>query len=112
MSADNWAPCPHCRELLEGEVALTIQSLEKSLKEAYGTLPVDEYMALVGQTREKVSAQNARLEARRDDTFREDWDVYGVEDGVVTMEYAGRCSICGYGGTGTLEVPLEGQDKQ
>lgn len=112
MGADNWEPCLNCRETLEGEVAGTIRALEKSLKDAYGTLPVDEFMALVGETREKTSAQTARLEAqtdRNEHTFREDWDIYGAEDGTVTIEYSGRCTTCGYGGTGTFTVPLKVQ---
>jgi hypothetical protein len=29
------------------------------------------------------------------DTFREDYEIYGAEDGTVTVTYSGSCQSCG-----------------
>src|SRR5690242_12173979 len=85
MSASNWAVCPRClataRAAHEGEVA--------SVMATYGKVPVDEFNA----------ARSAIKDVNPEDfqTFREDHEFSGVENGIVQLSYGGRCSECGIG---------------
>jgi hypothetical protein len=85
MSADNWAVCPRCfdgaqRKADEEKVAVM---------GTYGTVPVEEFDA----------AREALVEPKPDDfrTFREDYEFYGAETGVVKVNYRGACTVCGLG---------------
>ncbi len=85
MSADNWAVCPRC--LAE---ALTEYRAELDCVGAlYGEVPVEEF----------DTARAALTPPNRDDfqTFREDYEFYGAEQGEVTASYSGHCSKCGLG---------------
>lgn len=84
MSADNWADCPRCAKRREEEIAHT----ESQINAAYGHVPVAEF--------DQKRADLEKLKASRPDpTFREDYEIYGAEDGVVKVVYSGRCSTCG-----------------
>jgi hypothetical protein len=89
MSADNWATCPRCKNSKVDKVA----ALEKQVKESYGKVPAEEFMRLNG------ALTQARLDVDKDDwnnrSFREDYEIYGAEDGIVKVGYSGSCTVCG-----------------
>lgn len=86
MSADNWAICPRCQR----DHAKTIEAAQEKARAAYGTLPVEEYERLA------VEAQViAKSEVER--TFREDYEIYGAEDGTIIVSYSGHCQNCNLG---------------
>jgi hypothetical protein len=82
VSASNYAVCPRC-------TARTKKKIEAALEEAkasYGVVPADVYAAKVAE---------AALPQLRDYSFREDYEIYGAEDGVVKVRYGGSCEACG-----------------
>ena len=83
MGADNWATCPRCVKRHEKDV----RDGDEKIKAAYGTVSVDEWMRMRGNHEQMV-------EDGVDRTFREDYDVAGVEDGEVEVDYRGRCHVC------------------
>jgi hypothetical protein len=84
MSADNWATCPCCAKRREVDLA----HRESQLKASYGHVPLADFDA----AREQLANDQATgIEA----TFREDYEFYGAEDGVVVASYTGGCTKCG-----------------
>lgn len=86
MSADNWAHCPRCTR--RGTERL--EARETAVQALYGTVPVNEF----DNARRELQAEKDKF-ARRDPTFREDYEIYGAETGVVTVSYSGSCRECG-----------------
>lgn len=86
MSADNWTKCPRCTE----RAAAELKKIEDAVDALYGTVPVEEFdaaRAMLEKKREK--------NVNREETFREDYEIFGAEDGVVTVGYRGACTACG-----------------
>lgn len=81
MSSDRYSECPRCRHVAEEKKRL----LQGKAAEAYGVLPYPDFEAL-------------RLESEKplylEPTFREDWEFYGIEDGVLHAQYGGSCTHC------------------
>jgi hypothetical protein len=86
MSADNWAKCPRCQKALDG----TVDTLTRRLADEYGKVSAAEYTDLQNRLAEAVVKANAGSH-----TFREDYEIFGAEDGEVTVSYSGSCSVCG-----------------
>lgn len=86
MSASNWARCPRCTKA--GREALAQRNA--AVQASYGTVPVEEF----DEARRQHAQAVAEFE-RRDSTFREDYEIFGAEDGVITVEYSGGCRECG-----------------
>ncbi len=82
MSASNWAICPHCVKRAEDARAAQIAATGAS----YGTVPEQDY----------IEAVKAISDVRPEDyrTFREDYEIYGAQDGEVIVDYAGSCEKC------------------
>lgn len=94
MSADNWTTCYACRTKRDSDIAERIAEEQKRLEHAYGKIPQNEYDALRAHVGAAIAdIGNGQLER----TFREDYEIYGAETGVVTVSYGGRCTVCGYG---------------
>jgi len=79
MSADNWAECPRCRG---AEVAA-----KAALDSSYGVVTREEW--------EELQERYEATQGIRDNTFREDYGIYGAEDGEITVSYRGECTECG-----------------
>ena len=60
-------------------------------------------IAVFDQAREELAAEREEMQKRRP-TFREDYEFYGAETGMVTIEYSGSCTECG--------LTLQFQDKR
>jgi hypothetical protein len=86
MSADNWAQCPRCTT----NARAALEQREMKVHEAYGTVSVEEFDRLRWSMQEEHGAFE-----KREATFREDYEIYGAEDGVVTVRYSGACTECG-----------------
>ena len=86
MSADNWAVCPRCKKNEEN----AIKALDWRVEHEYGKISIDDFLVLRNEAqirREMLPNQKA--------TFREDYEIYGAEDGGVEVSYRGGCGVCG-----------------
>jgi hypothetical protein len=83
MSADNWAICPRCLRREEARLS----DLQRRTAEAYGVLPVAEFDAMRAEA-------NRPIDTAKLTTFREDYEIYGAEEGHVVVSYSGSCSTC------------------
>jgi hypothetical protein len=97
VSADNWAVCPRCDQRHEAEV----EAKFKAVDDAYGKVPMAEFT-------EMTAAARAFSQTKVDPTFREDYEFYGAEDGVVVAAYRGQCTVCALSLTFKHEHPIEG----
>jgi hypothetical protein len=88
MSADNWDKCPRCvsRNLH------TIAELAGKVSEAYGSVDVETFDQMRQELSDKQAAHDDYNAFR---TFREDYEIYGAEDGLVEVSYRGGCRECG-----------------
>ena len=86
MSADAWRHCPRCtareQQRLDAE--------EARVDELYGQVPVDEFARM----RATLTAEREAF-GQRQATFREDYEIFGAEDGRVHVTYGGSCQKCG-----------------
>jgi alkylation response protein AidB-like acyl-CoA dehydrogenase len=101
MSADNWAKCPRCQRALDG----TVQSLAQRLADAYGKVPIAEYTELQNKL-----AEASVHASRGHQTFREDYEIYGAETGVITVRYGGGCRECGLNIEFEDKHPIPGEE--
>lgn len=99
MSADNWARCPRCTST--GLKALAARA--SAVYAQYGEVPVEEYIDARRQHTEAVDEFD-----QRQSTFREDYEIYGAEDGVVIVDYSGSCRECGLELSFTDKRPIPG----
>lgn len=83
MSADNWTTCPRCADHRKQALVARVAEVSAS----YGKVPVEDF----DRMRQELDAQ--KREPLKE-TFREDYEIYGAEDGEVEVRYAGRCSEC------------------
>lgn len=95
MSADNWAICPRCLAVAEKEHAERFQAAV----DAYGKVPAEEYEQL------RAEAQTA-IDKEVFQTFREDYEIYGAEDGTIKVSYSGYCQTCHLGLDFKFEKPF------
>ena len=77
MSASNWAVCPNCAKKFHDEQ-------ESKLEAAYGVLTKEDFALLVDEADQTI-----------EETFREDYEIYGAESGTIHVSYSGRCRDCG-----------------
>lgn len=84
MSASNWAVCPRCKARRQDE----LRALDIDIAEAYGSLTIEEF------DRKRAERDELAVE-QPEETFREDDEIHGAEDGVVKVSYSGGCSDCG-----------------
>ena len=83
MSADNWAECPACSQKRERK----IRDEEARVSSLYGVAPFEEFDAA------RQNLEKMRL-VKIEHTFREDYEVYDAETGLVKFTYTGRCTVC------------------
>lgn len=94
MSASNWAECPKCKEIGTDAIA--------EAGKYYGKVPQEQYEQMVAQLRVQQEM------SVNEPTFREDWEIYGADKGVVCFSYSGHCSVCGLGMDFDFRRPLPG----
>jgi hypothetical protein len=84
MSADNWTDCPRCANKDQRRYDKELEALN----DMYGKVPKEVF----------IKAQKAikppKLPDERPYTFREDYEVYGAEEGTVNISYSGSCTEC------------------
>lgn len=98
MSADNWAVCPRCNLVASraaDERAAAVTTL-------YGKVPLEEYERARSELLMSMSAERMGVT----ETFREDWEIYGAETGVVKISYRGSCLTCGLSASHEHELVL------
>lgn len=83
MSADNWAVCPNC----VAKARKAAEEQRAAAMENYGKIPAAEFQTALATVKD-VNPQDFC-------TFREDYEIYGAEDGEVTVNYGGSCETCG-----------------
>ena len=96
MSADNWAICPRCVKRAEAARAQQVAVTGAS----YGKVPEQEYAEAVAAIKDVRAADYQ--------TFREDYEIYGAEDGAVTVDYSGNCGTCGLSLDFKVRKPIPG----
>ena len=97
MSADNWAVCARC----VADHTAELERLRKEAEDSYGKVSAEEYH------RRLDSIPYARSpDYRQFQTFREDYEIMGAEEGVVRVSYVGSCTNCGTSLTFTDEHPI------
>lgn len=83
MSADNWTQCPRCKRRHEVELDAKV----REVAEAYGRVSVERFDDL----RTEVDRMRS---TEIDSTLREDWEIGVFDDGVLFIDYKGRCQSC------------------
>lgn len=91
MSADNWTHCPACTKRKKDELARDWEEHDA----LYGTQDVSEWVT----AHEELKRRTAELDAENHDesrtcTFREDYEIYGANEGTVYVSYSGFCKEC------------------
>lgn len=86
MSADNWAVCPRCKK----NEMNAISALDREVEMSYGEIPIDDFLVLRNKAIDRRKALPDRVA-----TFREDYEIYGAEDGAINISYSGSCKDCG-----------------
>jgi hypothetical protein len=66
-----------------------LDTLQVRVDASYGQVPVDEF----DRVRAALAQQRKDAEGAPK-TFRETWQIYGADEGVVTVVYVGSCTIC------------------
>ena len=84
MSASNFSICPRCARRHRDKATVK----RREADQAYGNLPLDDWKLL------DRDALEAAVEDITRKTFREDWEVFGAEDGEVVFNYGGHCEVC------------------
>lgn len=62
--------------------------LRLEMDDKYGNIPLAEFDELRQRVETPIDEDKLR-------TFREDYEIYGAEDGVIHISYGGHCSVCG-----------------
>jgi len=86
MSADNWALCPRCTDQLERDV-VDAERAEIAADDANN-------LTAWREAHERTVEARLALHAAKS-TFREDYEIYGADDGTVIVTYGGECQTCG-----------------
>ena len=94
MSADNWAVCPRCVKQARAAEAKALAKVMAS----YGKVPVEEF--------DRARADVPTSDPEKFRTFREDYEIYGADDGDVVVDYGGSCTECGLHLTFTDHHPI------
>jgi hypothetical protein len=90
MSADRWSKCPKCNDAKTAE----IDAFEAKVDEAYGLVSAADYKKLSNHLAEmRIEAAN-KARTDREHTFREDWEISGIEEGEIKVSYSGGCNVC------------------
>lgn len=82
MSADNWRQCPRC----ERRDAEAFDARVKAAKDAYGTVPADEWLAM----------KHTLTPPPETRTLREDYEFWIDGDGIFHAVYGAGCEVCGF----------------
>jgi len=83
MSADNWANCPRC--VHNGRAEHDRKTAEVYAQ--YGSVPVDEF--------DRLRASLTPFTPDQFQTFREDYEITGADEGEIDVSYSGQCTVCG-----------------
>lgn len=98
MSADNWTTCPRCALIKQDEIA----AMDADIARAYGSTPIQDFDRL-RSVRDSLIAEQQDPER----TLREDYEFYGIDEGLFHVDYSARCTKCGFGHTFKHSQDLE-----
>ena len=85
MSADGWQQCPQCSE----EAEKKINELTNSIDEQYGRLDPESWLEFKRCTELDID----EIE-RSEQTWREQFEFFGAESGVLKVSYSAYCTVC------------------
>lgn len=100
MSADNWARCPRCVARMQEQV----DELKAEIDSSYGKVTAFAYdlaCATLKTMEDKIADEWGEFR-----TFREDYEIYGAGEGMVTVSYSGGCEVCDLSLSFTEDHPL------
>ena len=99
MSASNWANCPRCNRRAQREA----ERLNKVASESYGLVTAMEWNQMVEDA-------NSASVYTPDANLREDYEIYGAEDGSIIVSYSAQCGDCGLSLSFKHEEVFDGVD--
>lgn len=94
MSADNWAECPQCVRLDKARY----EKEQQKVRDAYGNVDSDEYLAMVGVL--------STFEPKGNENLREDYQI-GIWNGQFCVIYKARCERCRFRHSFTAEELID-----
>lgn len=97
MSADSWTTCPRCTRERDESIARE----EQLVAQMYGKVTVAEF----DRAREALEHKKAQAP---EETWREDYEFFGADEGTVVAVYGGSCSACGLTHKFRYESPIQG----
>jgi len=86
MGADNWDVCPRCK----ARAAKAREELTAHLEHSYGSIPREEYLALVVRRLNEPPLPVPEL------TLREDYELRMEDRGRFNVSYHCSCTECGF----------------
>lgn len=95
MSASNWAACPQCKN----RMVTAKRDALAAVRASYGEVSPGEYEKALRKT-------EYMTETPPQNTFREDYEIYGAMTGRITVSYRGGCTVCGLSLSFTEEHPF------
>lgn len=98
MSADNWAVCPRCKSRAQAARMKAISDVALM----YGKVPPGEYNAA------RAAIPDGMVDRAE---FREDYEIYGAEEGTIRVEYSGYCRVCKLTVSIGTEHPIAGLEE-
>lgn len=105
MSADNWTTCHGCDLAAQQEV----EKQRSIIADKYGTVKYAEYERVRSEAEKNIEWI---LRQSRGETFREDYEIHGADEGTVHVSYSGKCTECGYGISFETEHPIGGKERE
>ncbi len=93
--ADNWQTCPRCYDeamepwIEKGEAVFA----------SYGLVTLDEFTKAFNRIPNEPKEEDYY-------TFREDYEFYGADEGVIKWQYSGSCTECGLSASESGEFPF------
>jgi len=83
VSADNWTQCPRCLK----RRAMEVENKQTQLDASYGKVPLGRFDSM---RHELETLKTDKV----DETFREDYEIVGADEGTVEVIYRGSCGTC------------------
>lgn len=71
---------------------LRLEAREREVAAMYGVASVEEFDAARADLE---LAKREGIREEHDETFREDYEIYGAQTGTVKVRYKGGCEVCG-----------------
>lgn len=82
MSARSWEICPRCLKNAQTNHEAAVAAVQKM----YGRIPAEDF--------EEAEKKLKPVDPEEFRTFRENYEIYGAQTGLITLSYSGECQDC------------------